>query len=232
MNLRVGNALLLAALLAGCADLSQYTGASYSGSTMAAPEARAPLNADPTFRMSELRVGLTKAQLEAMYPGRLAFDSRDARNALYFVEPLGVTPDTSVPRNRLVLWLNDGKLATFEVVQSTEPFAVASVPEGMTAAAAGPAMPPRQSRGAQPHGKYGVQLAAVQSEAEARALIDTMRSKYPDQLAQQWATITRVSLPQGVFFRVVIGPIASERQASQLCSSLRAQGAECLIRGV
>ena len=39
-----------------------------------------------------------------------------------------------------------------------------------------------------------------------------------------------MTLPKGVFYRVVIGPLASERQAAQLCSRLKAQGNECLIR--
>ena len=92
-----------------------------------------------------------------------------------------------------------------------------------------PQSPPVQNA-TPPRGKYGVQLAARSSVEEARALIDTMRAKYPNDLAQQWAEILPVSLPKGVFYRVVIGPLASEQQASQLCSRLRSQGAECFIR--
>lgn len=81
-----------------------------------------------------------------------------------------------------------------------------------------------------PVGKFGVQIAARRSEAEARAAIDEMRAKFPSLLGHEWATINRVSLPQGVFYRVMVGPLASEQQAAQLCSSLKAQGAECIIR--
>jgi len=81
-----------------------------------------------------------------------------------------------------------------------------------------------------PQGKFGVQIAAPRSVEEARALIDAMRIKYPDDLAQQWAEILPVTLPTGTFYRVVIGPLVSEQQASQLCSRLRAQGNECFIR--
>lgn len=240
MDVRVGSALLLAMLqamlLAGCAELPLFSGSPGWSDYASAPPAPAAIvrTADPSFRVSELRTGMTKAQLEAMYPGRLAFDSRDAGNALYFVEPLGVSPNTLVARHRLVLWLNDGKLATFDVVQSTEPVAAATIPAPASPAATGSIRASRQASATatQPQGKYGVQIAAVRSEADARALIDSMRARYPDQLAQQWATINRVSLPQGVFYRVVIGPIGSEQQASQLCNSLKAQGAECLIRGV
>jgi cell division septation protein DedD len=89
--------------------------------------------------------------------------------------------------------------------------------------------PPAQNVTPAP-GKFGVQIAAPRSVDEARALIDAMRAKYPDDLAQQWATILPVTLPKGTFYRVVIGPLASERQAAQLCSRLKAQGNECFIR--
>ena len=192
---------------------------------MAAPVA--PVQTDPSFRVSELKIGLTKAQLDAMYPGRLAFDSHDARNALYFVEPLGLAPHTRVERNRLVLWLNDGALASFDVARSSEPLAVAEATGSAPATAR--AMAPGRSSAGQPQGKYGVQIGAPRSEAEARAVLDAMRNRYSDLLGQQWATINRVELPGGVFYRVMIGPMANA-QASQLCSSLRAQGAECFIR--
>ena len=93
-----------------------------------------------------------------------------------------------------------------------------------------PEMPPPVQNANPPQGKYGVQLAAPRSVEEARALIDAMRARYPSDLSQQWAEILPVSLPKGVFYRVVIGPLASEQQASQLCSRLRSQGAECFIR--
>jgi hypothetical protein len=215
MGWRVGSAMLLAALLAGCADNRLFH----------APQAQSdyamatPAQADPTFRVNELRPGLSKAELQAMYPGRLAFDSGDARNELYFVEPLGVAPQARTPRDRLVLWFNDGRLATYEVLHTEEPVAVA-------VAASAPA--PAATR---PVGKFAVQIAARRSEADARAAIDQMRAKFPSLLTHEWASINRVSLPQGVFYRVMIGPLASAQQAAQLCNSLRSQGAECFIRG-
>jgi cell division septation protein DedD len=91
-------------------------------------------------------------------------------------------------------------------------------------------LPPPAQNITPPPGKFGVQIAAHRSVEEARAMIDTMRAKYPSELGQQWATILPVSLPKGMFYRVVIGPLASEQQASQLCSKLKAQGEECFIR--
>ena len=85
---------------------------------------------------------------------------------------------------------------------------------------------------APPQGKYGVQIAAPRSEADARALIDTMRVKHAALLGREWASIHRVDLPNGVFYRVVVGPKATEQQAMQLCNSLKAQGSPCFIQRV
>ena len=238
MHLRLGSAFVLAALqavlLASCTDMARNSDSrGFFDFAMATPApattgtiAQSP--ADPSLRVNELRAGLTLSELEAMYPGRLAFDSQDQRNALYFVEPDGVPPNSAVPRERLVLWLNDGRLATFDVVPSSEPVAVATVQAPAPATTTGSIARPRAARA---KGQYGVQIAAAQSEAEARALIASLRAKFPAQLGSQWADITRVSLPQGVFYRVVVGPLASQQQAAQLCASLKAQGAECIIRG-
>ncbi len=102
-----------------------------------------------------------------------------------------------------------------------EPEPIAAPPVVVVAEPAPPPPPP---------GKFGVQIAAPRSEAEARATVEAMRVRYPKELAEHWAMISRVELPNGVFYRVLIGPLASEQQAAQLCSSLKAQGAECFIR--
>lgn len=81
-----------------------------------------------------------------------------------------------------------------------------------------------------PPGKFGVQIAARPSEAEGRALVEEMRARFPDLLGKQWATLYRVSLPQGVYYRVVVGRLETAQQATQLCASLKAQGVGCFIR--
>lgn len=225
MGWRVGTAMLLAALLAGCAENRLLAGLpGQSDFAMATPEpmtAPATAQADPSFRVSELKAGLSKAELQAMYPGRLAFGAGNARDALYFVEPPGVAPQSTVVRDRLVLWLNDGKLASFEVKRTDEAVAVAA--PALRASPSAAATPPA--------GKFGVQIAARRSEAEGRALIDEMRAKFPGLLGQKWAMLYRVALPRGVFYRVVVGPLGSALEAAQLCDSLKAQGAACIIRG-
>jgi SPOR domain len=89
--------------------------------------------------------------------------------------------------------------------------------------------PAAESAPTPPTGKFSVQIAAPRSVEEARAAIEAMRQRYPE-LAEQWAMISRVELPNGVFYRVLIGPLASERQATELCSTLKAKGAACFMR--
>lgn len=167
---------------------------------------------------------MTKAELEALYPNRMVRDSRnsDGTNQHYFVEPPGVTTGTNVARDRLVLVVSDGKLATFDVMHSDE--------EVMGATEISASLIPHAPKAAPPPGKYGVQIGSRRSEAEARALIDEMHAKYPVLLGQQWAAIHHISLPQGEFFRVVIGPLGSPQQAQKLCDSLKAQGTECFLQ--
>ena len=231
---RLGSALLLAALLAGCADSPEYARTAringWNDFAMATPETGNSPVVHPSLHIAELRVGMSYAHLAFMYPGRLVFDYGDDRNEHFFVEPQGAIPNSTVARNRLSLWLNDGRLATFGLVSTNEPVLVAILrTPAPSAALAG--LPPPPSRSTPPRGKYAVQVAAPRTAAEARAIIDSMRAKYPTLLGREWATISRVSLPNGEFYRVVIGPLGSAQQAGQLCNSLRAQGAECFIRG-
>lgn len=234
MGWRIGGALGLTLMAAGCTEFTQNARSPVADWAMAPmttgsiPVTTTAVQADPSFRMGELKVGLSKADLQALFPNRLAFDSGDGRNELYFVEPAGVTPRATVSRERLVLWLNDGRLASYDVLRSTEPVAVAAVTQQ-------PPPPPAPTRAkaaaAAPHGKFGVQIAAPQSEADARKAIDTLRAKHPKILVKEWATINRVELPNGVFYRVVVGPYATPQQATRVCNSLKAEGAPCFIRG-
>ena len=123
-----------------------------------------------------------------------------------------------------------GSLGQSDYAMATPGPAVQPAPPAEPVVAA-PAQAPSPFSATPPAGKFGVQIAARRSEAEGRALIDEMRAKFPSLLGRQWAMLYRVSLPQGVFYRVVVGPLGSAQQAAQLCDSLKAQGAACFIRG-
>lgn len=249
MGWRVAGAMVLAACLAGCADHEQFTGLSALATATSEPAAQG--QADPSFRFNELKPGLSKAELESLYPNRMVAGGKFGRNQYFYVEPVNLTTGTKVARDRLELFVTDGKLAAFAVAHSdgevmgpTELGELPIVSSGPPAAppaklkkpkAAPPvtasATPPAMASTTAPAGKYAVQIGAPRSEAEARALIDQLRAKHPALLGRQWAEIHRVELPKGVVYRVVIGPLATSQQASQLCNGLRAQGTACFLRG-
>ena len=125
------------------------------------------------------------------------------------------------------------EFSAFTSPAPTADYAMASPepePEPALVPQAAQELPPPSQTAALPHGKFGVQIAAPRSVGEARALIDSMRARYPNELGKEWAAILPVTLPKGTFYRVVIGPLPSEQQASQLCGRLKAQGNECFIR--
>jgi len=235
MSWRVACVFVLATWLAGCADNRLISGA--NGFLTETPDPATVSTADPSFRVGELKTGMSKAELLALYPNRMVAGGKFGPNQYYYVEPPGLTTGSKVQRDRLELFLNDGKLAAYgllrsqsEVMGATE---LGDLP--VVASASEPEPPklelPKGSKAKPPGGKYAVQIGARRSEAEARALIEEMRAKYPRLLGRQWAEIHRVDLPQGSTYRVMVGPLATSQQATQLCDGLKAQGAECFLRG-
>lgn len=221
LRLRAGGALLLMGLLAGCADVPGLS--SYAMAPEKPPEKaseKAPITRDPSFRIDALKGGMTRPQLEAIYGARLVRKDGDPTFDLYHVESANAQPGSA--REQLALWVIDGKLATWSMVKAGGPLASNEPPSDV---------PPAEPSSADAAGKFGVQIAERRSAAEARAAVEQLRGQYAGLLARQWATIYRVRLPQGVIYRAVVGPFASERRASELCGSLRAAGAQCIIQG-
>jgi cell division septation protein DedD len=75
-----------------------------------------------------------------------------------------------------------------------------------------------------------VQLAAVRTEEEARALVAL--AKREAALASRQAAIEQAALGNmGVFYRVRFGPFASAQESKAACDKLRGSGFECLPIG-
>ncbi len=76
-------------------------------------------------------------------------------------------------------------------------------------------------------GRYLVQLAAVRTEAEARAL--AAKAKREATLASRQAAIDKAVLGNmGAFYRVRFGPFASARETEAVCAKLQGSGFDCL----
>ncbi len=91
-----------------------------------------------------------------------------------------------------------------------------------------PAAPEATSAGG---GGYAVQVSSQRSEAEAEAAFRALQAKYPQELGGRHPMVRRADLgAKGVYYRALVGPFASNEQATELCSKLKAAGGSCLIQ--
>lgn len=78
-----------------------------------------------------------------------------------------------------------------------------------------------------------MQVSSQRSEADAQAAFRSLQSKFPSQLGGKQPMIHRVDLgAKGIYFRAMVGPFGSSEQASQMCSSLKAAGGQCIVQRI
>lgn len=78
-------------MLAGCANMPGL-------SDYAMAPANAPVHDDPSFRLSQLKSGMVKLQLDAIYGKRLVRKDRDATYDLYLVASVAARPGLGLRR--------------------------------------------------------------------------------------------------------------------------------------
>jgi hypothetical protein len=77
---------------------------------------------------------------------------------------------------------------------------------------------------------YAVQVASVRSETGAQAAFRQLQAKYP-QLSGRHAIIRPADLgAAGTYYRALVGPFTSAKEATRLCRSLKGAGADCIIQ--
>jgi hypothetical protein len=77
---------------------------------------------------------------------------------------------------------------------------------------------------------YVVQLASQKNEADAQAAFKSLQAKFPNELGGRQPIIRRADLgSKGVFYRAMVGPFPSQRDASQFCEKYKAAGGQCLL---
>jgi hypothetical protein len=80
-------------------------------------------------------------------------------------------------------------------------------------------------------GNYTVQVSSQRSEAEAQSSFRTLQAKYPNILGGRQPIIRRADLgDKGIYYRAQVGPFATLDQATELCSSLKAAGGQCVVQ--
>jgi cell division septation protein DedD len=83
-------------------------------------------------------------------------------------------------------------------------------------------------------GKFAVQVASNQRQADSLAIFADLQRRYPDLVQGYRPLIQRADLgSRGIFYRLRIGPIESRSEANQLCGSLRNAGLPgCIVRSL
>jgi SPOR domain len=100
---------------------------------------------------------------------------------------------------------------------------------GMTRTAPTPASVAPMAGG----GGYAVQIVARHNEEDAQASFHSLQAKFPHQLGGHAPLIRRIDLgAKGVYYRAMIGPFSSAEKASELCSSLKAAGGQCIVQKI
>lgn len=101
-----------------------------------------------------------------------------------------------------------------------------TAPVRQQTAAVTPAAPPPVAAS----GDYVVQLAARKSEDQALDAFATLKQRYASLLGRYQPLIERADLgDRGIYYRVRVGPLASQESAAQLCDQLKAAGSDCLV---
>jgi hypothetical protein len=78
-------------------------------------------------------------------------------------------------------------------------------------------------------GDFRIQLAAVRGEADARRAWDMFMGDLGPVLADVEPIFERADTANGVFYRVQVGPFASQETAEGLCEQLKQRNASCFV---
>src|SRR5262245_5496917 len=79
-------------------------------------------------------------------------------------------------------------------------------------------------------GHFRIQIAAVRTQAEAKALVARVVREHAGVLAAREPQIDQTVMGNmGSFYRVLIGPFASAQETQNLCAKLKGSGFDCLV---
>jgi len=81
-----------------------------------------------------------------------------------------------------------------------------------------------------PEGRYRIQVGIVRTQAEADALAVRMKREHADLLAGRETEIDQAVVGNmGSFYRVRLGPFASQQETNGICARLKGTGIDCLV---
>ncbi|MDX1401673.1 MAG: SPOR domain-containing protein [Kiloniellales bacterium] len=78
--------------------------------------------------------------------------------------------------------------------------------------------------------RFFVQLSSLRSSEDAEDEWSRLAQRHKDLIGLLDHSVLRVELPaKGIFYRLMVGPLPRQTEASQLCDNLRAGGQDCLV---
>ncbi len=97
---------------------------------------------------------------------------------------------------------------------------------------AAPATPPSDVQQARfPAGSYVVQVGSTRSEGEARTAASSIQQRYSNLLTGYEPAVERADLGErGIFYRIAVGPLGAQADATSLCEQLKSAGLDCFVR--
>jgi hypothetical protein len=105
----------------------------------------------------------------------------------------------------------------------------APAPASRQAEAALPAPVPAPSAVKDSSGAYQVQLAALQSDAEARKEWSRLKTRYPTLFGTRTPSIVRTEQNSAVFYRLRVTGFDSSADAHAFCATARERGLACMV---
>ena len=128
--------------------------------------------------------------------------------------------------------------APLSIVPSSNDAATAAAGSARTASPARPAPVGKPAKTeiasrapAESGGGYAVQVLSQRNEEEVQSSFRALQAKYPKLLGGREPMLRRADLgAKGVYYRAMVGPFGSAEQANELCSSLKAAGASCIVQ--
>ena len=99
-------------------------------------------------------------------------------------------------------------------------------PTAASPAPAAPSPPPV----AKPEGRFRIQVGMVRTQDEAQALAGKVRREHAAALAAREPEIDQAVVGNmGSFYRVRVGPFATQQDGQAACAKLKGTGLDCLV---
>jgi sporulation related protein len=138
-------------------------------------------------------------------------------------EPSSATPPG---RPRTSAWTRNTEVHT----SNPPPAAVASPAPAAAVVSPPPAVVASPAPAAKPEGRFRIQVGMVRTEHEAQALAAKVRRDYAAALAAREPEIDEAVVGNmGSFYRVRVGPFASQADGHAACAKLKGSGLDCLV---